>query len=122
MAHMNELEEIRPKQMWEGVVVRAVEGERMTLSVVELDPDTLVPEHRHHNEQIGMLLSGRLTFTIDGERQELGPGGTWRILANVPHEALTGPEGAVAVEAFSPIRDDWHDIADQETRPPRWPA
>lgn len=122
MRNVNEeLANLPPKQVWDGVSVRIVEGERVTLAVVELEPDTLVPEHRHENEQTGILLKGALEFTIDGERSQLGPGGTWRILGNVPHEALAGPEGAVAVEVFSPIREDWHAFEDDEPRPPVWP-
>lgn len=94
----------------------------MTLSVVELDANSLVPEHAHENEQIGIVIAGRLRFTIGEETQEFGPGGSWRILANVPHEAQAGSEGAVVVEVFSPIRTDWHEIADESPRKPRWPS
>lgn len=121
MEYMNELKDLRPKRVWKGVSVRIVEGDRMTLSVVELEPGTLVPEHTHENEQIGVMVSGTLVFTINGERRELGPGGTWRILADVPHEAQSGPEGAVVVEAFSPIRDDWRAFEHEEPRQPVWP-
>jgi quercetin dioxygenase-like cupin family protein len=37
----------------------------------------------------------------------LGPGDTWRIPGGVPHEVTAGPEGALAVECFTPARDDW---------------
>jgi quercetin dioxygenase-like cupin family protein len=121
VGNMNELKDLRPKPVWNGVSARAVEGDRITLSVVEMEPETLVPEHTHENEQIGVLLSGSLLFTIDGEQRQFGPGGTWRILGNVPHEAKAGPEGAVVVEAFSPIRDDWHAIEDDDPQQPVWP-
>jgi len=48
-----------------------------------------------------------LTFTMDGERRTFGPGGTWRIPSGLPHEIVAGQEGAVAIDAFAPIRDDW---------------
>ena len=48
-----------------------------------------------------------MTFRIGDETGELGPGGSWAILANVPHSVAVGPEGAVIVEVFSPPRDDW---------------
>jgi quercetin dioxygenase-like cupin family protein len=98
---------IAPQVVWEGLLVRAVHGERMTLSLIELEPGAVVPEHSHENEQIGILVEGSLTFTIGGEVRELGPGATWTILANVPHSVLTGPGGAILVEAFSPPRSDW---------------
>ena len=36
-------------------------------------------------------------------------------------QVTVGPEGALIVEVFSPIRDDWHAIDTQEPRPGRWP-
>src|SRR5918996_4502955 len=39
-----------PQQIWDGVLGRSVHGERITLGVIELDPDSLVPEHSHENE------------------------------------------------------------------------
>ena len=54
-----------------------------------------------------MCIEGSITFTIDGERRDLGPGGTWRITSNLPHDAVAGPDGAVVVDIFSPVRADW---------------
>ncbi len=79
----------------------------MTVAVIELDPGAEVPEHRHHHEQIGVCVAGSITITLDGVSRTFGPGGTWRILGDRPHVAVAGPEGAVAIEAFSPPRDDW---------------
>jgi quercetin dioxygenase-like cupin family protein len=112
---------IPPQRIWEGVVGRPVHGERVTFTLLELEPDAVVPEHSHENEQLGILIDGSLTFRIGDETRELGPGGTWRILANVPHSVTTGPNGAVLVEAFSPTRDDWHGLETYDPRPPLWP-
>jgi len=112
---------IPPQQIWTGILGRAVHGERVTLSLIELDPDTVVPEHSHENEQLGILIEGTLTFRIGDETRELGPGATWRILANVPHAVTTGALGAVLVEVFSPVRDDWQAHELQPPRQPRWP-
>ncbi|MFC6901238.1 cupin domain-containing protein [Nonomuraea dietziae] len=85
-------------------------------------PHGLVPEHRHVNEQIGLCLQGTLTFRVGQETRGLGPGGTWRILAHVPHEAQAGPEGAVVVEVFAPVRDDWAELEQAAPATPRWPS
>jgi quercetin dioxygenase-like cupin family protein len=116
-----DLESLGALRIWEGVVGRAVEGERVTLAVIELDPDSLVPEHSHENEQLGVLVSGLLEFRIGDETRRVGPGGTWSIPASVPHEVQAGPEGAVAVEVFVPARSDWAALDRLEARP-RWPA
>ena len=121
MSNLSNLGEIAPKPIWDGVAARVVQGERITLAVVEIEPNGLVPEHRHPNEQLGLVLEGSLTFRIDGESRELLPGGTWRILGDLPHEARAGTGGAVVVDVFTPIRSDWQELEDAPARPPRWP-
>jgi quercetin dioxygenase-like cupin family protein len=112
---------LRPQQIWDGILGRTVHGERVSFSLLELDAGAVVPEHAHANEQVGLLLDGSVTFTIGGETREVRPGATWCILADVPHSVVVGPDGALIVEVFSPVRDDWGAIEPQEPRPGRWP-
>jgi quercetin dioxygenase-like cupin family protein len=109
------------QRIWEGVHGRVVHGERITLGVIELDAGSVVPEHRHENEQLGVCLSGSLVFRVGEESRELGPGETWSIPSNVPHEVRVGPEGAVVIDVFVPPRDDWRDAPAVEQRDLRWP-
>ena len=120
MSAFAELRAIAPLRVWEGVVARVVESERVTLAVIELDPNSVVPEHRHENEQLGMVLAGSLRFRIGDETRELEAGDTWCIPANLPHEVETGPDGAVVMDVFAPVREDWKTL-DRVERPPRWP-
>src|SRR3972149_122628 len=113
---------VPPFDVWgDAVRARKVEGERITLAVVELAPNAMVPEHRHDAEQMGIVIQGSVTFTIDGETRDLGPGGRWRILPNRPHTVQGGPEGAVAIDVFTPIRADWERYELLAPRPPVWP-
>ena len=104
-------------RVWDGVTAQAVEGERTTLAVVDLEPGSTVPEHRHENEQLGILLRGSMRFRIDGETRDLAAGDTWRILGDVPHSVTAGPEGALAVECFTPARADWAELERLAGRP-----
>jgi quercetin dioxygenase-like cupin family protein len=122
MSNLQDLAAVAPKTVWDGVTARIVDGERISLAVVELEPGGLVPEHRHDNEQLGLVLEGEITFRIGDEQRTLGPGGTWRILADVPHEARAGAGGAVVIDVFTPVRDDWSALPPEPKRPPRWPA
>jgi quercetin dioxygenase-like cupin family protein len=118
-----DLADVQLLKVWgETVKARRVQGERITLAIVELAPNAVVPEHRHANEQLGMVIRGQMHFTVDGETRDLGPGGTWRILGDRPHDVVAGPEGAVVIDVFSPIRSDWDDkeIVDPP-QDPRWP-
>jgi quercetin dioxygenase-like cupin family protein len=104
-------------RIWDGVTAQAVEGERTTLAVVDLEPGSAVPEHNHENEQLGVLIRGSMSFRVGDESREVGPGDTWRIPSHVPHEVTAGPDGALAVECFTPARDDWAGLARLEGRP-----
>jgi quercetin dioxygenase-like cupin family protein len=125
MPNLADLAEIDAIQVWEGVVARRVQGDRLTLAVVELAPNAVVPEHRHPHEQCGLVIEGEVRFRIADEERELGPGGTWRILGDTPHGVVAGPEGAVVIDVFAPPRDDWSDrpLAGSADAPPHlvWP-
>jgi len=116
------VDSIPPRQIWDGILSRAVHGKEMTLTLLELAPSCEVPEHSHENEQMGILVEGSVTFRIGDESGEVRPGGMWRILANVPHSVETGPDGAVIVEVFAPPRHDWGTIEAQEPGAGRWPS
>jgi quercetin dioxygenase-like cupin family protein len=117
----DDIREIGPLRVWGDVAGREVNGEQATLAVVELGPGALVPEHRHPNEQLGLVITGTLAFRVGAETKELGPGSTWCIPGDVPHEVRAGPEGAVVIDVFAPARADWGDLERDEPRAPRWP-
>jgi quercetin dioxygenase-like cupin family protein len=117
----DDLRAIAPAPIWEQIVARSIHGERMTMSVVELEPGAVVAKHSHENEQLGIVIRGTMDFRVGDERRELGPGGTWLIPANTPHEATAGLDGAVVIDVFAPTRADFRDLAPLENRPPRWP-
>jgi quercetin dioxygenase-like cupin family protein len=119
-SNLVDLADLPPILLFEGVIARRVEGHRITLAIVELEPNGVVPEHGHPYEQNGMVIQGQIRFRVDDEERELGPGGTWRILADVRHSAVAGPNGAVVIDVCSPIRDDWDNLPVLD-RQPRWP-
>ena len=122
MVNLSHLAELPVIRVWDGVRARRIEGDRITLAIVELDPGAVVPEHRHPAEQNGMVLRGQMTFRVADEERVLGPGGTWRIRGDVPHSATAGPNGAEVIDVFSPIRSDWDVLEQLVPTPPRWPT
>ena len=115
------LRNIRPHALREGITARAVEGERMTMAVVDLAPDAVLPEHHHENEQLGFVIAGALTMTIGAEKRELHAGDTYAIPSHVPHDAVAGPEGATVADVFAPVRADWAELKRTEPANPNWP-
>jgi quercetin dioxygenase-like cupin family protein len=116
-----DIEAIGPLRVWGDVVAREIHGEASTLAVVELGPGAVVPEHQHPNEQLGLVIRGTLEFRVGRETRELRPGATWCIPSDVPHEVRAGPEGAVVVDVFAPVRSDWGALERSEPSPPAWP-
>jgi quercetin dioxygenase-like cupin family protein len=121
VGRLGDLGDFRVLKVWDGVIARAVEGDRVSLAVVELEPSCVVPEHSHENEQLGIVISGSVIFRIGSETRELGPGGTWTIPPNVPHEVHTGPDGAVVIDVFAPVREDWRELDLLDPQPTVWP-
>lgn len=121
MSAFDELSALTPIRVWDGILARAVHGERVTLAVVELDPESVVSEHSHEHEQLGLVLRGTVRFRVGDEERELGPGESWRIPGSTPHEVHAGPEGAVVIDVFGPPREDWATLERIDPRMPRWP-
>lgn len=121
MSAFDDLDAIRPQQLFPGFLARTVHGERITLAVVEIEAGSALPEHHHENEQLGLVLRGSLTFRVGDEERTLGPGATWRIPSDVPHSASAGPEGAAVLDVFTPTREDWKTLDATEPQPPLWP-
>jgi quercetin dioxygenase-like cupin family protein len=113
--------ELEPYKLLEGLTARAVHGERITLAVVDLAPNLVMAEHRHHNEQVGIVIRGEFSFTVGGETQRRRAGDMWVIPAGIPHIAATGEEGCTLIECFSPPRDDWEGLSRLEPTPGNWP-
>jgi quercetin dioxygenase-like cupin family protein len=96
---------------------KAFHAETMTVARLFLRKYAVVPDHSHVNEQITMLESGALKFVIDGEEQVLRAGEMMQIPPHAVHrvEAL---EDSVAIDLFSPCRDDWKRGDDAYLRKP----
>jgi quercetin dioxygenase-like cupin family protein len=123
MSNLVDIEDQPVIDVWGNAVrARRIQGDRITLAVVELAPGAIVPGHQHEAEQLGMVIEGSVTFTVGDERRALRSGGTWRIPSNVPHQVTTGPDGATVIDLFSPPRSDWDALPAGDARPgARWP-
>lgn len=121
MSTFRSLAELGTLPIWDGILARRIEGHDITLAVVELEPGAAALLHHHPQEQLGLVLKGRMHFVIGTETRDLGPGDTYVIHSNVPHEATAGPEGAVVIDVFAPIRHDWHRLEPGAAQAPRWP-
>ena len=63
---------------------QVIHGDTVTLARIYLKKGCVVPAHTHHNEQLSMVLEGRLKMTVAGEEVILGPGQVLHLPSNVP--------------------------------------
>ena len=81
-------------------------GASMYQMRAELDAGSLMPEHKHPQEQIAHVIQGRMRLIVAGVPHELAAGEAFYIGANVPHGVET-IEDTVVIDTFSPPRDDY---------------
>ena len=95
------------KALFGDITARTFWGEKMLLSLVDLPANSVVPMHSHPHEQAGMMIQGEAKFTVGDESRTLKAGDIWVIPGGVEHMVETGPEPAVALDIFSPVREDY---------------
>lgn len=99
--------DIAPRTLCPGVSAKIVSGKKLMFSLVKLEPGAVVPEHTHPHEQMGMLVSGTMELTIAGRTRVLTGNEIYLVPGGVPHAAKAGASGAVALDAFSPPREEY---------------
>ena len=73
----------------------------------DFEQGTVVPEHEHPEEQMTIVLTGRLRMTAGERTFEAAAGEVVKVPAGVPHgaEAL---EPTVSIDVFTPVRPQLH--------------
>lgn len=103
------LETRSEKELVAGVFAKTFWGEKMLLSHVLIKAGAVVPLHHHEHEQIGIVLEGEMTITIDGDQRIriLKAGDSFVIPGNVPHTVTAHAGDVRLVDVFSPVREEY---------------
>src|SRR6476619_7073124 len=88
----------RPLASLRGWMLRDESGGGLAM-FYEIPDGVDLPEHAH-GAQWGVILAGRIDFTIGGETRTYGPGDIYYVPAGVPHSAAIHP-GFVGVDVFA---------------------
>lgn len=99
-------EQLTLEQLNPSMARKVIHGDLITAAQLHLAKGSVVPRHHHVNEQMTVLLKGRLRFYFDSREIEVNAGEVLQISADEAHkvEAL---EDSVALDLFSPVREDW---------------
>ena len=109
VTEIRKLGEGRALRLADGVEAYPLFGEGAMLNMVRLAPHAEVPLHRHPHEQLGIVLRGMQALVVDGKAHELGPHEGYVLPGGVEHSAYCGPEGALVLDVFRPVRDDYRE-------------
>jgi quercetin dioxygenase-like cupin family protein len=83
-----------------------LDGEALMLVEVHFQPGAVGTLHSHPHEQATRILSGRVSFTLNGYEIELYTGDYLHIPANAQH-GLVALEESFLLDVFSPPRADF---------------
>jgi quercetin dioxygenase-like cupin family protein len=90
-----------------GASARALFGERAMLNLVELEPGSVVARHSHPHEQLGLILRGSMTLNVEGTDHLLRELDAYALPGGVEHEGIAGSDGALVLDVFQPVREDY---------------
>jgi quercetin dioxygenase-like cupin family protein len=100
-------DDVRPFTLIDGVTGRPLFGERGMINLIEFEAGAVVPAHSHPHEQLGVVLRGMQALVVDGVARELTPMEGYVLPGGVEHSAYCGPEGALVLDVFSPVREEY---------------
>jgi len=106
---MQNIKDIRPKELMPGITGYYAHGENMTFGLVELKKDASVPVHQHIHEQTTYIVEGQLDMVIGGTSYSLTAGMYHVIPSNTPHGAIAITD-CKAIDVFSPVREDYKTV------------
>ena len=102
-----DVDKLRSKQIMEGARIRVAYGEKVMMSYVDIEANTTIAEHSHPHEQMGMFLEGEAEFTIGDEKRIVKPGMAYLVPSNVKHKVVTFDKPVLALDIFSPVREEY---------------
>ena len=100
-------DDVRSFGLAEGVTGRPLFGSGAMLNLIEFEPGAEVPLHSHPHEQLGIVLRGMQALVVDGVAHELGPMEGYVLPGGIEHSAYCGPDGALVLDVFQPVREDY---------------
>jgi unsaturated pyranuronate lyase len=83
-----------------------IHGSSITVARLRTRKGSIVPTHSHVNEQITTMEKGSMLFVTPTEKIVVRAGESLVIPPNVPH-SVESLEDCIAVDIFSPVREDW---------------
>jgi len=99
------LDDVQAVPLVEGITVKAIYGDKVSASFLELAPFASIPPHHHDNEQIGIVLEGEVDYTIGSETMRCRRGAAFIVPSNTIHSGVVvSKEPARLISLLTPPR------------------
>jgi quercetin dioxygenase-like cupin family protein len=90
-----------------GIRMQPLFGDAVMLNMLELEPGSVVDDHSHDHEQLGLVVEGVLGLRIDGVEHLLPAGHGYQIPGGVTHAAWAEGGLCRVLDIFHPVREDY---------------
>ncbi len=98
--------DVEEEKMNDRITRKLAVGQNEMIGRLHLAKGAVVPAHKHVSEQITIVMSGALKFTVAGKETTVRAGEVLIIPPNVVHSA-EALEDTDDIDSFSPLREDW---------------
>ena len=111
--HLDEIDKEFVTPKYSTAFGELVAGEKIEVGRLRFDADEGAVEHAHPQEQVMIILSGRLQVEMEGETAQLGPGEGFHARPNVSHR-VTALEPTVVLSCKDVLDGVGHKVAPGE--------
>ena len=102
-----DIKDLPEKEVISGIKLKSAYLNNLMITMVNLAPGAVLPEHSHPHEQISYCVSGSLELTVSGQKKNLTEGQGATVASNEKHSGVAGPDGAFFIDAWNPVREDY---------------
>jgi quercetin dioxygenase-like cupin family protein len=115
LIHLDEIEKEYVTPKYSTAFGELVAGDRIEVGRLRFDADEGAVEHAHPQEQVMIIISGRLKVEIPSENEaaELGPGEGFHARSNVKHK-VTAVEDTIVISCKDVVDGIGHKVAPEE--------
>lgn len=98
--------DIETKEIAPGFFSKLIHTATNTINFIEVKKGSLIPRHRHINEQCSFAIEGKFELTVNDIPQTIEPGLFAIIPPNVWHSGIAVTDCKL-IDIFSPAREDY---------------
>lgn len=105
-------ESCEPQNIADGVSVRPFYLHSTCLAFIDMEPQSVLPEHKHLHEQISYILEGEVQVSVGPQTRTVHKGELFAVKSNVPHSCRASGARVRMIVASSPVLREY--VFDQE--------